>query len=85
MLEFAILVAILIVGISLIHQSKKHDPKKIFGIYSQPGKWFCLKYAFMMFMLTLTRLKYYLNKKGFNEKIKKLDCLQILSEHQLVS
>lgn len=85
MLEFAILVAVLIVGISLIHQSRKKDPKRISHVYSQPGKWFYLKYVTMIFLLTLRRLKYYLNKAEFDEKMKERDTLQTLSNHKLVS
>lgn len=85
MIELSILVTIILVGISLIHQSRKKDPKKIFDIYSQPGKWFYLKYMFMMSILTLRRLKYYFNKKEFDEKMKEKDTLQILSNHKLVS
>lgn len=84
MLEFTILVAILIIGVSVIYQSRKKDPKKIFDVYSQPGKWFYLKYIFMLCVLTLRRLKYYLNEEEFIEKTKQLDKLQTLSEHKLV-
>lgn len=85
MLEFSIILAILIIGVSLIHQSRKKDPNKIFDVYSQPGKWYCLKYVTIFTILTLRRLKYYFNKKVFNESVKKLDTLQQLSQHKLVS
>lgn len=85
MIELSILLAIILVGISLIHQSRKKDPKKFFDIYSQPGKWFYLKFMFMMSILTLRRLKYYFNKKEFDEKMKEIDTIQTLSNHKLVS
>lgn len=84
MLEFTIIVSILIIGISLIHQSRKKDPKRIFDVYAQPGKWYCLKYVTMLCILTLRRLRFYFDKEGFREKMKELDKLQTLSDHKLV-
>lgn len=85
MIELSILVVIILVGISLIHHSRKKDRKKIFGIYSQPGKWFYLKYMFILSILSLRRLNYYLNREEFDKKMKDKDTVQMLSNDKLVS
>lgn len=84
MFEFTILIGILLIGVYLIRQSEKKDPRKIFDVYCQPGKWYYLKYVTIFILFFLRRLKYYFNKEAFDEKIKEKDTLQNLSDHKLV-
>lgn len=67
--------------------SKKPDPKKIFGLYAQPGKWFYVKYAVFLAILYLRKIKSkFLNDSGglgskINLDWNELEQLQELSSH----
>nr|XP_023026795.1 uncharacterized protein LOC111514783 [Leptinotarsa decemlineata] len=75
--------AILIFGIISIKQSEKSQPKKIFKVYTQPGRWYRLKYFIFLMFLILRRLKYYIVGKNVLVKKEKLEKLQMLSNHEL--
>lgn len=83
-----VIAVILVVGASLFAQHKRRDPKKLFGVYSQIGKWFYLKYAVFLVLITLRRLKnkYFPNRKnGLDNKNEEfLERLQPLSNHEKV-
>ncbi|XP_056639263.1 uncharacterized protein LOC130446813 [Diorhabda sublineata] len=81
MLASGIIVIILIFGIYLIKQSSKTNPEKILNVYAQKGKWYSLKYCFMVSLLFLRRLKCYIYGKNHVYKIEILDRLQQLSYH----
>lgn len=80
-----LLAAALVLFLTFVLIHNKKDPKKLFGVYSQPGKWYFLKYPILLSLMVLRRLKYYsVGKKGlFN--VKELERRQPLSNHPLVS
>ncbi|XP_066250648.1 uncharacterized protein [Euwallacea similis] len=64
-----LLAAALVLFLSFVYISNKKEPRKIFGVYSQPGKWYFIKYPVFLTLLVLRRLKYYLvGKSLFSEK-----------------
>lgn len=74
-------------------QSKRENPRKIFNVYTQPGKWYYLKYLFFLSILKVRQIrsKYFQNKKGsgglgqnVNETENELDQLKELSSHEKV-
>jgi hypothetical protein len=75
-------VAIFILAIiflsTLYIQSKKPTPKKIFGVYSQPGKWYYLKFASFFLLLWTRRLKTKLKLIPVEE----LERMKPLSDHE---
>ncbi|XP_019878954.1 uncharacterized protein LOC109606860 [Aethina tumida] len=71
---FATLVAIIVSA--LFYQSKRPNPEKIFGIYSQPGRWYYIKLAAFWTLLTLRRIKY---KVASKSSFVKFDRIQPLS------
>lgn len=77
-------VAIFILAIiflsTLFIQSKKPTPKKIFGVYSQPGKWYYLKFASFFLLLWTRRLKTKLKLIPVEE----LERMKPLSDHEKV-
>lgn len=81
MLGIIFTVAAIIAGIIWI-QSKKEDPVKLLGIYSQPGKWYYLKYYFILAVLKLRRLSAKALKKGHSEV--EMERMKQLSEHEKV-
>jgi hypothetical protein len=75
-------VAIFILAIiflsTLYIQSKKPIPEKIFGVYSQPGKWYYLKFASFFLLLWTRRLKTKLKLIPVEE----LERMKPLSDHE---
>ncbi|VEN36262.1 unnamed protein product [Callosobruchus maculatus] len=83
MLVLSISLAFLAITLFSILRRKSKQPNKIFNVYSQPGKWFTLKYYVFLFMLMVRRFKYrFLDKSQFF-KPDQLDKLQPLSNHEL--
>lgn len=81
-----ILAGALVVFLSYVFVQNKKDPKKLFGVYSQPGKWYFIKYPLFLTLLVLRRLKYYINGKDTLGKVENMmEKRQPLSEHPLVS
>ncbi|KAJ8938967.1 hypothetical protein NQ318_005208 [Aromia moschata] len=81
--SFIISLLIIIIAVYSLKHSKKPEPKKIFGIYNQPGKWYCVKYFLFLLLLEVRRLKYRVFGKSFIHKESKLEKLQPLSSHNL--
>lgn len=73
----------LVLFLTYVFIQNKKDPKKIFGVYSQPGKWYFLKYPVFLSLVVLRRLKYYIVGKEALYDIKDLDQRQPLSDHPL--
>ncbi|KAJ8912967.1 hypothetical protein NQ315_000023 [Exocentrus adspersus] len=74
------------IGVVLIYvtkQKKQLQNSKIFGIYSQPGKWYFIKYHVFLFLLVLRRLKYYIFGKSLFHNVNNIEKLQPLSSHEL--
>lgn len=80
-----ILAGALVVFLGYVFVQNKKDPKKLFGVYSQPGKWYFIKYPLFLTLLVLRRLKYYINGKETGVKVENLEKRQPLSENPLVS
>lgn len=80
-----ILAGALVVFLGYVFVQNKKDPKKLFGVYSQPGKWYFIKYPLFLTLLVLRRLKYYINGKETGIKVENLEKRQPLSENPLVS
>lgn len=80
-------VAIIVVAVYL--ESKKKVPGKILGIYTQPGKWYLIKYVSFLTFLKLRQLKSRYLQNVRTEKIvgatvENLESLQPLSSHEKV-
>lgn len=56
-----VLGALTFLSVLIWGQNRKKEPPKILGIYSQPGKWYYLKYLVFVLLLKTRRL---LNKRG---------------------
>ncbi|XP_019761870.1 uncharacterized protein LOC109538883 isoform X2 [Dendroctonus ponderosae] len=78
-----VLAAALVLFLSLVLIANKKEPKKLFGIYSQPGKWYFIKYPLILTLLVVRRLKFYIVGKEGLLDVKELDKKQELSEHPL--
>ncbi|CAG9839366.1 unnamed protein product [Diabrotica balteata] len=83
MIYFGFILLTLILGAVLIKHSKKEQPKKIFDVYAQKGKWYYLKYIIISLLIIIKRFKYYIYGKDNIEKIHDLEKLQMLSNHNL--
>ncbi|XP_050301318.1 uncharacterized protein LOC126739604 [Anthonomus grandis grandis] len=78
-----ILAALLVLFLTFVLIRNKKEPKKLFNVYTQPGKWYFLKYPAFLALLGITRLKYYLRgKKGVLDE-RQLEKRQALSDHPL--
>lgn len=85
----AIVIVINVVFVTIFLKNKKKPLAKIFGIYSQPGRWYYLKYLLMLTALTLRRFKdkYLINPETDiirSRNIERLESLQTLSNHEKV-
>lgn len=84
-----VLFVIFSVALSLFYiEHKKREPVKLFGIYTQPGKWYYFKY---FLFLSLLQIKKFRNKIGrnekrmvFSDKAEDLEQIQALSTHAKV-
>lgn len=90
MLSILFTVVVIVAG-ALWIQSKKKDPEKILNIYSQPGKWYHLKYLIFLAILAVRRLrsnaKVSVTSENGNSSITfedELDKVKQLSEHEKV-
>nr|CAH7724748.1 unnamed protein product [Callosobruchus chinensis] len=83
MLILSISSALLAISLFSILRKKSKQPNKIFNVYSQPGRWFTLKYYVFLFVLIVRRLKYSFLDKSHFLKPDQLDKLQPLSNHEL--
>ncbi|XP_060535138.1 uncharacterized protein LOC132707342 [Cylas formicarius] len=63
--------------------NNRKDPKRVFGIYSRPGKWYFAKYPAILTLLFLRRFKFYLLGKDRVLDVAQLEKLQPLSSHPL--
>lgn len=79
-----VLAAALVLFLSLVLIANKKEPKKLFGIYSQPGKWYFIKYPLILTLLVVRRLKFYMLGKEGLLNVKELDKKQELADHPLV-
>lgn len=76
-----ILAGALVLFLTYVYIQNKKDPKKIFGVYSQPGKWYFLKYPAILFLIFLRRIKYYIVGKSGMFDVLELERRQPLSDH----
>ncbi|CAG9770423.1 unnamed protein product [Ceutorhynchus assimilis] len=78
-----LLAAALVLFLSILLINNRKDRKKLFGVYSQPGKWYFIKYPVMLGLLVFRRLQYYIyGKEGFFDE-KQLERRRPLSNHPL--
>lgn len=64
-------------------QNRKKDPPKIHEIYTQPGKWYYLKYVLFLLLLKLRQLLNKFNKSGGLAKdLENIDKPQQLSDNE---
>ncbi|KAJ3663774.1 hypothetical protein Zmor_008001 [Zophobas morio] len=75
----AIALTLLVLAATLYLHTRKSTPQKIFNVYSQPGKWFHLKYASFLVLLWTRRLAAKLSPPL---SVKKLETMKPLSEHE---
>lgn len=72
--------------ILIAYYSLRRDPEPLLGIYSQPGKWYWVKYSIFYALLFIRRLGLSRNA-GYGKKARstldELDDVQPLSEHPL--
>lgn len=78
-----ILAGLLVIFLSFVYIQNKKEPKAIFGVYSQPGKWYFIKYPVFLLLVVLRRVKYYIVGKDGMFDIKELEKCQPLSSHPL--
>lgn len=81
------LITTLICLLAFYVQKKRKNPEKIFKVYSQPGKWYYLKYFLFLALLTLRKIKSKLHKSSSGlgvqmDKYENLERLQPLSSHE---
>lgn len=87
---------ILVYSILSFYSESKKNPEKISGVYSRPGKWYCIKYLLFYTLLEIRRLKAvflegWKNEGSNNDNARELpaairdfEVLQPLSSHKKV-
>lgn len=92
---FSLVLSVVLSAVAFLFwiQSNRENPKKIFNVYSQAGKWYYLKYLLFLTILKVRQIrsKYFQNKKGngglgqdVNETERELEQVKELSSHEKV-
>lgn len=91
MLIILFTILITIISSFLYVQHKRKEPEKILGVYSQSGKWYFLKYIFILTVLVLRKIKitYFTSKNVKDDgittrNVEFLESLQPLSNDENV-
>lgn len=78
----ALLILLASISITIYIQTRRKDPEKIFNVYSQPGKWYYLKFVVFYCLIWIRRMKEKLKTPTSPEK---LEMMKALSQDAKVS